>query len=212
MTKTNHYLKVLAALVMLAALTALTMAAANNPAEATDKAKTAVFKLGKVNPVKAVSALTGNLSGSILRIDNNNAGANATALDLQVEPGKAPMTVNSDAQVSNLNADKVDGKDSAAFVLSTTNDFLRNNGVYKRESAVNAGNTLPDGTQLQAQRCDAGDVLLSGGPANVNDTSDMIESYPSAGSGVNSWSARIDGNGVKDAFSVVVLCVNQEPN
>lgn len=40
MTKTNHYLKVLAALVMLAALTALTMAAAAGPVEAAQKAKT----------------------------------------------------------------------------------------------------------------------------------------------------------------------------
>lgn len=39
MTKTNHYLKVLAALVTLAALTALTMAMGTNPAEAAKKAK-----------------------------------------------------------------------------------------------------------------------------------------------------------------------------
>jgi hypothetical protein len=48
----------------------------------------------------------------MLRIDNNNAGANATALDLRVEPGKAPMTVDSDAEVANLNADKLDGHDA----------------------------------------------------------------------------------------------------
>jgi hypothetical protein len=36
-------------------------------------------------------------------------------LDLRVEPGKAPMTVNSGAKVANLNSDMLDGKSADAI-------------------------------------------------------------------------------------------------
>jgi hypothetical protein len=55
--------------------------------------------------------------------------------------------------------------------------------------------------------CDAGDILMSGGPANVNATSDMVESFPSPGI-INGWSVRLHKNAVADNFSVVVLCLN----
>ena len=74
------------------------------------------FQLGQTNTVNAVTKLVGSVAGSSLQIDNNSTDANATALDLQVEPGKAPMKVNSDTKVANLNSDKLDGKDSADFV------------------------------------------------------------------------------------------------
>ena len=76
----------------------------------------ATFNLGQTNTVNAISKLVGSVAGPSLQIDNNSTNAAATALDLQVEPGKAPMKVNSGAQVANLNADKVDGKDANQLV------------------------------------------------------------------------------------------------
>jgi hypothetical protein len=73
------------------------------------------FDLGKTNTVNAVTKLVGSVAGPSLQVDNNSTGAGATALDLQVEPGKAPMKVNSEAKVANLNADKLDGLDSTQF-------------------------------------------------------------------------------------------------
>jgi hypothetical protein len=67
------------------------------------------FILGKTNTVSAITTLVGSVAGPSLQIDNNSTDAAATALDLQVEAGKAPMKVNSDTQVANLNADKLDG-------------------------------------------------------------------------------------------------------
>jgi hypothetical protein len=67
------------------------------------------FLLGKSNAANAITQLVGSVAGPGLQIDNNSTDAAATALDLQVEAGKAPMKVNSDTQVANLNADKVDG-------------------------------------------------------------------------------------------------------
>jgi hypothetical protein len=61
--------------------------------------------LGKINTVDAVSKLVGSVTGPGLKVDNNSTEASATALDLQVEPGRAPMKVNSDRRVANLNAD-----------------------------------------------------------------------------------------------------------
>ncbi len=68
------------------------------------------FELGQTNTVNAITKLVGSVAGPSLQVDNNSTDANATALDLQVEPGKAPMKVNSYAQVANLNSDKLDGK------------------------------------------------------------------------------------------------------
>jgi hypothetical protein len=73
------------------------------------------FQLGQTNTVNAITKLVGTVAGPSLQVDNNSTNAAATALDLQVEPGKAPMKVNSDAQVANLNSDKLDGKDSTQF-------------------------------------------------------------------------------------------------
>ncbi len=73
----------------------------------------ATFNLGKLNQVGQMSQLVGFTNDPMLRIDNNGGGANATALNLRVEPGQPPMTVGSQAKVANLNADKIDGKDAS---------------------------------------------------------------------------------------------------
>ena len=51
----------------------------------------------------------------MLRITNSDAGTNDTALDLRVQSGEAPMTVNSPTKVANLNSDQLDGKNQSAF-------------------------------------------------------------------------------------------------
>jgi len=172
------------------------------------------FKLGKVNVVNKVTTLVKRGPGP--------------ALSLKVRAGQPPLAVNSNGKVARLNADRLDGKDSTeflgknekaadsnlldgqdstAFAPANTNSFVRNS-IYKAESAVSAGTPLGDGTFVKGQACNPGDVLLSGGPANVSPTSDMVESFPTPGV-TNSWSARIQTNGLTDNFSVVVLCANQ---
>ena len=143
------------------------------------------FLLGKRNVASAVSILIKKGPGP--------------ALNLRSQPGQPPLSVNSAVKVNNLNADQLDGNDSSAFVADA---------VYKRESALDAGTALGDGTFVKAQACDPGDVLLSGGPANINSTSTLLETFPTPGS-TTSWSARINKNGQTDNFSVVVLCANQ---
>lgn len=74
------------------------------------------FDVGKANTVNAITKLVGSVTGSSPIIDNDSTNPNAAALDLRVEAGKAPMKVNSDGRVTNLNADKLDGQDASAFM------------------------------------------------------------------------------------------------
>jgi hypothetical protein len=192
-----------------AVMLALTVGAASTAFGANGKP----FLLGKSNVATAVSTLVKKGAGP--------------ALSLRVGSGP-PLAVNSSAKVAKLNADKLDGRDSGAFLpvngkaadsdlldgqdstafaSTNTNAFVRNN-IYKAESAVDAGTALGDGTFVKGQACNPGDVLLSGGPANIAATSVMLESFPTPGS-TNSWSVRINKNGQTDNFSVVVLCADQ---
>ena len=73
------------------------------------------FILGKSNAANAVSRLAASVAGPALNLINNNADPAATALNLHVAPGHSPLTVNSSAKVSSLNADQLDGKNDTDF-------------------------------------------------------------------------------------------------
>jgi hypothetical protein len=96
-------------------------------------------------------------------------------------------------------AAKLAGKTAAQFTSSD---------IYKNESPVEAGQTLGDGTQTISEACNPGDILLSGGPANIASTTTLLESFPSPGS-TNSWTARVNKNAQTDNYSVVILCARQ---
>jgi hypothetical protein len=137
-------------LVGLALILALTVGLASAALAGTGVGAT--YNLGKTNAVNAVTTLIGSVAGPSLKVDNNSADANATALNLQVEPGKAPMKINSSAKVANLNSDKLDGKNSTAFFSGRT---------YTKE-----GNSVTGEPELTAETdatCDPGDPALSGG-------------------------------------------------
>ena len=94
---------------------------------------------------------------------------------------------------------RVGGKTPSAFLSSS---------IYKVESAITAGQALGDGTFAAEKACNPGDVLLSGGPANIAATSVMVESFPAPGN-LNAWKVRINKNAQNDSFNVVVLCSDQ---
>ena len=79
------------------------------------------FKLGVINYANRATTLAGTTASAILRLDNDGTG---TALELKVgrpaiPPGNkttAPMKVDSQAKVANLNADELDGLDSKEFM------------------------------------------------------------------------------------------------
>ena len=157
------------------------------------------FDLGRLNTVNRISQLVGSTDNAMLRVDNNNAGTNATALDLRVEPGLTPMKVNSSTQVSNLNADLVDGRSASSFVANST---------YRLGQGQERAGSPESGGKVLSQSCLAGDRLLSGGPASVNANSDVLDSFAQD---TNTWQARINDSVVSggDSFTVVVLCADQ---
>ncbi len=155
------------------------------------------FNLGRLNTVNQLSRLVGSTDNAMLRIDNNSAGTNATALDLQVEPGHAPLKVDSLTRVSNLNVDFVDGHSASSFVASFT---------YREEDPPTTGTAFGGNTRLVNESCDPGDRLLTGGPANIDEGTIVLESFPAD---TNTWRVRIQNDATLDEFNVVVLCANQ---
>ncbi len=77
------------------------------------KAKT--FKFNKANLVgTALTMLVSNADGPVLTLDTDSTGSSATPLKLQTQTSsQAPMQVNSDTKVDNLNADKLDGMEAS---------------------------------------------------------------------------------------------------
>jgi hypothetical protein len=112
------------------------------------------FRLGQTNGIDQMSTLVGNAAGTMLRVENNSTAAGATALDLRVETGKAPMKVNSATRVANLNADRVDGKHATDFYAAGSKvvDSSHADTADQADSATSAGdaNTLDgkDSTQF----------------------------------------------------------------
>lgn len=94
------------------------------------------FKLGKVNRINdALTTLIGSRGGPMMAIDNDSTATSARALDLRVAPNRVPMTVNSDSKVTNLNADKLDGKEPGQIGrelwahVTKNGTLVRGNGV-----------------------------------------------------------------------------------
>jgi hypothetical protein len=182
---------------LLAVMVALTLAIVTPAMAATG----GNFILGKINSATTFSRLSANIAGPAMQLFNTSTAANARALDLVVDEGNSPMTVNSTAgKALNLDADKLDGRDSSAFMANST--YRLGQGQER------AGNVLGDGSKVLSQSCMSGDRLLSGGPASVNVNSDVLDSFASD---TNTWQARINDSAVSggDMFTVVVLCADQ---
>jgi hypothetical protein len=180
----------------LAVVLAMTLAIVATAAEA---ARVKSLKAGVQNTVSAVTSMVGSVAGPVLRLDNNSTDSGATALDLQVEAGNAPMSVNSDTEVANLtaanaaNADEVDGTNftfnrTGVIQPNTSVDVLNVPNVGKIAAACGTGGDsftltytnqfgasqqqIADQRSQNGNEATAGDVLSSGGTKNYSFTSD----------------------------------------
>ena len=159
------------------------------------------WRLGRINVATNITKLGGEagVNGPMLRLINNDSGTDDTALELQVQPGEAPLKINSTARVPGLNADQLDGKDASQFVANST---------YRLGQGQERLGTLQSGGKVLTQSCLPGDRLLSGGPASVSAASIVLDSFPTD---TNIWQVRINDSAVSggDNFTVVVLCADQ---
>ena len=175
----------------------------------------------KNNAINGAKVADGSLTGGDLA---DGSVASADIADLAINTAKlADNSVNS-AKVQDkslkggdiaddsltgtqINESTLKGVDAEKLGGKTSSQFL-SNSIYKNESAIEAGVDKGGGTFAISQGCNPGDVLLSGGPANFNPSSAMLERFSTPGD-INSWTVRIQKNGAADNFSVVVLCVDQ---
>lgn len=81
------------------------------------------FLLGRTNVATLITRLAGpeGVNGAMFEVQNNNAGADDTALSLKVQANEPPMKVNSQTRVANLNAALAGQADSAASAAFASN-------------------------------------------------------------------------------------------
>lgn len=180
------------------------------------------FRLGEINKIDQLTTLIGEVDGAMLQVVNNSDGLNATALDLQVNPKRAPMTVNSSIRVANLNADRLDGKSASDFYPrggtvadSERLDGMDSTGVFTQRTntyvvLATARGPGGGGTRNIAARCDLGDTVLSGGGRVNDENDDLLGTFPSS-AGSQGWFAWFQDNGSAGLFYVFASCADFPP-
>jgi hypothetical protein len=181
---------------------------------ATDAVPGDPLKLGQENKLAdATTTLTGTDSanntlngvlrvrresgiGAALKVENTTPGAiGGQGIAIQVAPGKKPIEVvnPSDAGKTNLNVDKLDGRDQQ--------DFLNASRVYKVGSALEQG--PGGGGELDMfVFCDKGDIAIGAGglPRDHNDDINTIAPHFTA------YAVTFQDNGDASNFTAEVLC------
>lgn len=146
------------------------------------------FLLAKTNVATAVSKLVKQGPGP--------------ALELRVAgPGQPPLRVNSPAKVANLNADRLDKKDSSAFLPSA---------IYQVDEAPTVGPNTTAGSIVQ---CDEpGDLAIGGGFSGLESNSQVVASSRVSVS-ENSWrvSVRNTSTTVSDTITTQAVCADFPP-
>jgi hypothetical protein len=177
---------------------ALTVGAASTALAGNNSAP--ALKLGIQNTANAVTKLVGSVAGPSVQVDNNSADAAATALELQVEPGKAPMKVNSDTQVANLNADKVDNLDSSAFVRKAYTKWKTSSGTVNQDYVYDY------------VFCDSGDFAITGGYDDRDVGTEIIKSGPYvealSGTVPYGWHVKWKNDGTTDTITLSTVCAD----
>ncbi|HEX5848365.1 MAG TPA: hypothetical protein VFY59_04155 [Rubrobacter sp.] len=201
----------------------------------------ATLDLGRANSVNAVTRLVGNVPAASLQIDNNSSGTRATALTLRVEPGTAPMKVDSGTKVTNLNSDRVDGKDSSAFAVGTNG---KAKDAFNADFASFAGQAQVAQVSTDASNLDGKDSTDFLPVDTYTDTADAVtgqgggtmlvftaipcdpgDKILNAGgganqeddmieerpTGANSWLVRIRDNGSPTTSTAVANCLDFPP-
>ena len=130
--------------------------------------------LGQANSAGTSStSLSASTSGSALRVDQNGTGTSLKAMSEHTAPltldgpvNQPPMTINSSAKVTNLNADRLDGRNSTSFMPRAT----------YRTAEVDVTIAAGD-TETVTLPCDAGDVALSSGYSDKGRHTNLTDSY-----------------------------------
>jgi hypothetical protein len=171
-----------------------------------------VFNLGKTNTVNAITKLVGGVPGAGLVIDNNSTDPAATALNLQVEPGKAPMKVNSNTRVANLNAASAGQADSAENAANAnalngkpSTAFL-GSSLYENSASFTG---IANGYDITVVHCDFPDKALSGGYflEQKRYANSKVTTERTVGS---AYTFEVLSEAVAETGTIYVLCADQD--
>ena len=157
--------------------------------------------------VKAGSLTGANIAGGSIGTANLADGSVNSAKVLDGSLTGKDVATNT-LTGTNINASTLGEVPEAAKLAGNAPSAFTSSDIYKKESTLEEGLNLGDGTFAIEESCNPGDVLLDGGPADVAATSTMVESFPAPGTN-NGWKARIRPNPAPDDFIVVVLCAKQ---
>lgn len=167
----------------------------------------ATFNLGQTNTVDALSRLVGSTNNALLRIDNDDAGASATALELRVEPGQAPMKVDSSTKVQGLNADEVDGKSADAFLGTDDKADDATHAVQADRAARAANASEVDGLSADEIGVNNWSRVVSGSDFDSDSPKTVTAHCPSGkvvvGTGYDTSGARNGSSGNEETDVVV---------
>jgi hypothetical protein len=179
------------------------------------------FKLGQENKIaNATTTLTGNPAattdgvlqvrresgsfGPALKVENAVTGGIGTrGIDIRVPKNQSPINVNLDAGKSNLNVDKLDGRDEEDFLPTR----LYGNGTTSLIQGQGGGKSVLI-TALSGLECDEGDIALNAGfraidPAD-DDASDLVAMEPFRGS----YTIELRDNNAPSKFRANIICMD----
>jgi hypothetical protein len=138
--------------------------------------------LGRDNSATAITRLGGaaGVDGPMVRITNNDAGTDDKALALNVQEGEAPLGVNRDTLVANLNSDQVDGFHAGcASGRRLIEGLCYDENPQPEKTVTNAadechrlGGQLPSALQLRSIRSEPG-IDLDGPTATPTWSADL---------------------------------------
>jgi hypothetical protein len=167
------------------------------------------LKLGKLNTVGKITQLVSGVAGPSLRIDNNSAEFGATALRLEVEPGKPPMSVNSTTEVNGLNVDSLDSLNSSDFLQESSDrdDFLPNRTYDTSNVEPGPGG---GGRAFTSVQCDPGDKLLGGG-GQGDSFQDLLRASGTTLFGEEEWRVVVQDNGEPSSILAEAICADFPP-
>ena len=173
------------------------------------------FKLGQENRISAASSTirgSGQGVAGVLQVRRDGAGPGPAlkvidhgggtkrAVDIQVDPGQSPLGVNPEAgKATNLNADKLDGRDEVDFLPSRL--YGNTTGPVKGEDGNGKTVLL---TALNGLKCDDGDVAISGGGNAVDDDDDLNSIVPFR----SSYQIEFQDNGKPGLFRADIICAD----
>jgi hypothetical protein len=162
------------------------------------------FILGKANSAGAVSKLTAPIANPALQLVNQSTASGATALGLNVAPGKPPLKVNATAgKATNLNADRLDGLDSSRLIEARgdVNGSSANfRGILEHSEGFSFLNTGFHTVVAHAPQGPPVDVLLSCPSQTGNGTLQIVNKTNDFGDSQNVW---VDDGSANPSFDIL---------